>query len=113
MRAASNHLYFSHSLARLSTRLDELIANVRREQSPLPAELLDEIAYTTGELMVVLMDYRAATQEDEFIEEALAHAQQLHRRLRSRPFSQAQVAESCDSFKHEIDQLIRQSRRVA
>jgi hypothetical protein len=113
MRDNVHHLYFSHSLARFSTRLDELISNVRREQSPLPAELLDEIAYTTGELMVVLMDYRAAKQEDQFIEEALAHAQQLHKRLRSHPFPQAQVAESCDSFKREIDQLIRQSKRAA
>ena len=108
-----HHLYFSSSLARFSTRLDELLSNARRQPSQLSAELIDEIAYTTGELMVVLMDYRAANQEDEFIEEALAHAQQLHKRLRSHQLPQGEVAESCDSFRREIDLLIRQSRRAA
>lgn len=107
------HLYFSSSLTRFSTRLDELLLNARRQQSNLTPELIDEIAYTTGELMVVLMDYHAANQEDGFLKDALVHAQQLHHHLRSHQLEAGQVAESCSAFRHEIDLLIRQSKRAA
>lgn len=107
------HLYFSSSLARFSNRLDELINTVRHHDMRPSPELIDEIAYTTGELMVVLMDYHAASQEDAFITEALAHAQLLHQRLRSNQLQENQIAQTCDIFRHEIDLLIRQSKRAA
>jgi hypothetical protein len=108
-----SHLYFSRSLERFSTRLDELLTSIRRHHSQLTPESIDEIAYVTGELMVVLMDYHAAHQEDRFLKEALAHAQLLHRHLRARPIEEGQIAQTCDTFRHEIDLLIRQSKRAA
>jgi hypothetical protein len=109
-----HHLYFSSSLTRFSARLEDLLAGLRRHPSPPSPEMIDEIAYTIGELMVVLMDYHAANQEDEAVKEALAHAQRLHMHFRSSQLSPAQeVAESCDIFSREIDRLIRQSKRAA
>ena len=107
------HLYFSRSLEHFSTRLDELLIGIQRHQSKLTPELVDKIAYITGELMVVLMDYHAAHQEDQFLKEALAHAQLLHRHLRARQLQEDQIAQTCDTFRLEIDLLIRQSKRAA
>lgn len=108
-----HHLYFSRSLEHFSARLDELLTGLRRKHSQLTPELIDEIAYTTGELMVVLMDYHAAYQEDGFLKEALAHAQLLHRHLRAQQLQEDQIAQTCDTFRREIDLLIRQSKRAA
>jgi hypothetical protein len=75
--------------------------------------LIDEIAYLTGELMIVLMDYRAAHQDDEALTEALAHAQLLHHHLRAQQLQVDQIAQTCDTFRREIDLLIRHSKRAA
>ena len=107
------HLYFSRSLKHFSARLDELLTNVQHHQSPLTIDIIDEIAYVTGELMVVLMDYQAANQEDEFLKVALVHAQLLHRRLRTQQLREDQIAQTYDTFRCEIDLLIRQSKQAA
>jgi hypothetical protein len=107
------HLYFSRSLERFSARLDELLTSARGLRSQLTPEMRDEIAYITGELMVVLMDYRAAHQEDESLKEALAHAQLLHGHLRTQQLQDDQITHTCETFRHEIDLLIRQSKRAA
>lgn len=105
------NLYFTRSLEHFSTRLDELLTSAHHSQ--LTPELVDEIAYITGELMVVLMDYHAANQDDEAIKEALTHAQLLHHHLRSNQLLYEQVADTCDIFKQEVELLIRQSKRAA
>lgn len=108
-----HHLYFSRSLQHFSARLDELLTSLQRHHSQLTPELIDEIAYTTGELMVVLMDYYAAHQEDGFLKEALAHAQLLHRHLRAQQLQEDQITQTFDTFRREIDLIIRQSRHAA
>ncbi len=107
------HLYFSRSLERFSARLDELLSGVRGRRAHLTPEMTDEIAYITGELMVVLMDYRAAHQEDESLQEALAHAQLLRAHLRTQRLRDDQITHTCETFRHEIELLIRQSKRAA
>lgn len=107
------HLYFSRSLERFSARLDDLLSSIRGRPSQLTPEMTDELAYITGELMVVLMDYRAAHQEDESLKEALAHAQLLRRHLRTQQLQDDQIARTCATFRHQIDLLIRQSKRAA
>lgn len=107
------HLYFSRSLENFSARLDELLTSIQRHHTQPTPEMVDEIAYTTGELMVVLMDYHAADHNDEAIKEALTHVQLLHQQLRSNQPLDEQVAASCDTFRREVDLLIRQSRRAA
>lgn len=109
----THHLYFSRSLEHFSNRLDELLTSVRLHHSQLTPELVDQIAYITGELMVVLMDYHAAHQEDGFLIEALAHAQLLHRHLRAQQLQEDQIAQTCDTFRREIDLIIRQSKQAA
>lgn len=109
-----HHLYFSSSLTRFSARLEDLLSGLRHQQSPPSPEMIDEIAYTIGELMVVLMDYHAANQKDEAVKETLAHAQHLRTHFRSSQLRPSQdVAKSCDIFSREIDLLIRQSKRAA
>ena len=107
------HLYFSRSLEHFSSRLDELLTSVQHHHSQLTPELIDEIAYLTGELMVVLMDYHAAHQEDRFLNEALAHAQFLHGHLRAQQLQEDQITQTFDTFRREIDLIIRQSKRAA
>ena len=108
-----HHLYFARSLEHFSACLNELLASVQRHHLQLTPELIDEIAYVTGELMVILMDYHAAYQEDEALKETLDHAQLLHSHLRAQQLQEDQIGQTCDTFRREIDLLIRQSKRAA
>lgn len=76
----ARQLHFTRSLKHFSAKLDELIESARH-QSPLSPELIDEIAFTTGELMLVLTNY--PSQQDEVsVQEAIVHARSLRERLR-------------------------------
>jgi hypothetical protein len=77
---------------------DELLESARLHQSQLPPEHLDDIAFTTGELMLVMKNYRGH-HEDELILEALSHARSLREHLRVGESQGNQVAKECDSFR--------------
>ena len=108
----ARQLHFTRSLEHFSKRLDELLDNARIHQSPLPLELIDEIAFTTGELMLVLTNY-PGHHEDESIQEALSHAKSLRERLRVGLSQDDQVPKDCDSFMQEIAQLLRDNKKAA
>jgi mevalonate kinase len=107
----ARQLHFTRSLERFSSKLDELLNNARR-QSPLTPELIDEIAFTTGELMLVLTNY-PSHQDEVSVREALAHAKSLRERLRIEQPESDQVAKECDSFNQEIAQLVLSSKKAA
>lgn len=108
----ARQLHFTRSLEHFSKSLDELLHNASLHQSPLPLELIDEIAFTTGELMLVLTNY-PGQHEDESIQEALSHARSLRERLRVGQSQGNQVAKDCDSFRQEIAQLVINSKKAA
>jgi hypothetical protein len=108
----ARQLHFTHSLEHFSKRLDELLDSARFHQSQLPPELIDEIALTTGELMLVMTNH-PGHHEDELISEVLAHAGSLRERLRIGGSQSNQMAKDCDSFRQAIAQLLRDSKKAA
>ena len=85
-------MHSNRLLERFSERLDELLSKTRMHQRQLPPELLDEIAATTGEIMLVLMNFQENTQTDALLHEALTHASKLREHLRSRKFRDEEIA---------------------
>jgi hypothetical protein len=108
----ARQLHFTRSLEHFSKRLDELLESARLDQSQLTPELVDEIALTTGELMLVLTNH-PGHHEDELISEVLAHAKSIREQLRVGESQGNQVAKDCDSFRQEIAQLVRESKKAA
>ena len=108
----SRQLHFTRSLEHFSQRLDELLESARLHHSQLPPELIDEIAFTTGELMLVMTNY-PRQHEDESIQEVLSHARNLRERLRVGQPEGDQVTKECDSFRQEIAQLLIDSKKAA
>jgi hypothetical protein len=108
----ARQLHFTRSLDQFSRRLDELLDSARLHQSHLPPELIDEIAYTTGELMLVLTNH-PGYHEEELIREVLSHAGSLRERLRVDHFQDDKVAKDYDRFRDEIAQLLTDSKKAA
>jgi hypothetical protein len=113
MYDTSHQLQVNRALERFSEQLDELLSKAHHHRLQIPPELLDEIAITTGEIMLVLMNFQENIQTDALLQEALSHASNLRQHLRSRQFRDEDVAEAFSSLKREVEQLIRQSRRAA
>jgi hypothetical protein len=112
MFETARQLHFSRSLERFSARLDELLDSARLHHQQLPAEVIDEIAFTTGELMLVLTNH-PSHHEDELVKEALAHARDLRERLRANQPRGELLTEECDSFRQEIARLVIDSKKAA
>lgn len=89
-----------------------MLENVRLDQPHLSPELIDEIALTAGELMLVMTNH-PGHQEDELISEALAHARSLRDRLRVGETQSNEVAKDCARFRQEIAQLVIDSKKAA
>jgi hypothetical protein len=108
----ARQLHFTRSLEFFSQRLDELLERARSHHSPLPPELIDEIAFTTGELMLVMTNY-PGHQEDALIREVLSHARSLRERLRIGQSQDNEVTKDCDNFRAEIAQLLKDTKMAA
>ena len=108
----ARQLHFTRSLEHFSQKLDELLESARHYQSSLPPELIDQIALTTGELMLVMTNH-PGHHEDELICEVLAHARSLRDRLRVNGTQNNEVAKECNSFRQELAQLLIESKKAA
>ena len=62
--------------------------------------------------MLFVMTNHPGHHEDELISEVLAHARSLRERLRVGESQSNQMAKDCDSFRQEIAQLLRYSKRL-
>jgi hypothetical protein len=113
MYETSRHLHSNRLLERFSEQLDELLFRARSHRLQLPPELLDEIAATTGEIMLVLMNFQENVQTDALLHETLTHAGNLRQHIRSRQFRDEEIAEAFGSLKQEVEQLVHRSRRAA
>lgn len=112
MLDTSRHLHFTHSLEHYSRRLNDLLQSARLHPTNLSPELLDEIAYTIGELTIVLMNH-SGCEEEELIKEVLSQAHSLRLRLRSNLSGNEQIMQAIDPFRQKIGLLITESKQAA
>jgi hypothetical protein len=106
--------HFTHLLKKFSERLDELLLEVRHyEPQLLPVELLDEIATTTGELMLVLQDHLSGRNTSELSHRAASHARHLREDVRSRELPNEQLAVAIGALSEEVNLIIREDKRAA
>lgn len=112
MLDTSRHLHFTHSLEHYSLKLNELLSSARLQHTNLSPELLDEIAYTIGELTIVLMNH-SGCEEEELVKEVLSQAQTLRQRLRSAQTHDEHIMQAIDPFRQKIGLLITESKQAA
>lgn len=112
MFETARQLHFTHSLERFSERLDDLLCRAQQSQPHLTPELIDEIAVTTGELMLVLMNH-PSDLEEESVGEALAHAKRLREHLRIDQRERDHLTLECQEFSREIALLVSESKKAA
>ena len=108
----SRHLHFIRSLELFSTKLEALLDSARLQPSQLTPELIDDIAYITGELMLVLTNH-SGSQKDALVQEVLSHARDLREHLRDHQLQTDQVTKDCHSFSQEIARLVSDSKKAA
>lgn len=108
----ARQLHFTRSLEHFSKRLDELLADPRLQHAQLSPELIDELAFTTGELMLVLTNH-PSNHEEELVKEALSHARTLRERLRANQPQGDLLTKECGSFSQEIARLVMDSKKAA
>ena len=111
MTDIARQLHFNHALEHFSVRLNELLSSVRQPPASLPPELLDEIAYVTGELTIVLTNHDGC--QEESIKELLALAQTLRQRLRSNQLRGEQIVQAFNPFREKIDKLLDEHKKAA
>lgn len=112
MSQAARQLHFTQALELFSSRLNELLLSARSFKSNLPAELLDEIAYVTGELTIVLTNHDGH-QDEGPIKEVLNLAQSLRQHLRSNQLRGEQIIQAFDPFRNKIEQLLGRGKMAA
>jgi hypothetical protein len=106
--------HFTHLLKQFSGRLEELLLEVRHyEPQLLPVELLDEIATTTGELMLVLKDHLSGPRPSELSDKVASHARHLREDVRSRELPNEQLALAIHNLSEEVSLIIREDKRAA
>ena len=106
--------HFTHLLKKFSERLDELLMEVRHyEPQQLPVELLDEIATTTGELMLLLKDHFAGPHTSALSNQVASHARHLREEVRSRELPNDQIAVAIRDLSEEVNLIIREDKRAA
>lgn len=104
----------THLLEHFSAQLDELLRQLQLHHSQaIPVELLDEIAVTTGELMLVLLDYQSAHKSEELVQEVISHAQVLRQALRSSQPQTEELTANVSSFNKDVGLIIRDSKLAA
>jgi hypothetical protein len=114
MTDASHSQRLTQLLEHSSAQLDELLRQLKlHEPQSMPVELLDEIAATTGELMLVLLDYQSAHKSEELVREVISHAQGLRRSLRSHQFRTDELSADVSSFNDDVSLIIRDSKLAA
>lgn len=105
---------FTRLLAQFSSKLDDLLVQARRfEPQQLPVELIDEMATTTGELLLVLIDHQSVFGTDGLMRRVISDAQHLREKMRSRIVEQGHLAEAVSELTEEVNLIIREDKRAA
>lgn len=112
MLDTARQLHFTHALEHFSSKLSDLLSGVRHQPPNLTPELLDEIAYVTGELTIVLTNHDGH-QEEESIKEVLSLAKTLRERLRSNQLKGEQIIYAFNPLREKIDKLLVGHKKAA
>jgi hypothetical protein len=112
MLDTARQLHFTHALEHFSAKLSELLTSLRHHPPNLKPELLDEIAYVTGELTIVLTNHDDH-QEEESIKEVLSLAKTLRLRLRSNQLKGEQIIQAFNPLREKIDKLLVGHKKAA
>lgn len=112
MLDTARQLHFTHSLNHFSAKLGDLLSITRHYLPNLTPELLDEIAYVTGELTIVLTNHDHH-QEEGSIKEVLLLAKSLRQRLRSDQLQGEQIVQAFNPLREKIDQLLVGQKKAA
>ncbi|MDX6695280.1 MAG: hypothetical protein QOF02_2883 [Blastocatellia bacterium] len=114
MQGALYHQKFTESLGRFSTRLEDLLPEIRRfEPSLIPAELLDEVAGTLGELMLVLIEHKSVGGAKNFTGRAASDIQLLREALRFGQLQPNQITAALNALRDELGVIIHEDRQAA
>jgi hypothetical protein len=106
----THHHFHLDKLSRFSVHLDELFTDLSgcREDAP-PPELVDEIAVTAGEIMLLL----AAHSDDELVRGTLDEARRLREAARTLRPQRAQLVEAGAALTKDVARIIRAEKRAA
>ena len=105
---------FTQLLESFSARIGGLLEETGRHRSEdLPVELLDELAGTMGELLIVLTDYQSFHGEDHLTRRVISDAQLLRESIRSRLLQSEQLVAAVGALADEVYQIIREDKRAA
>jgi hypothetical protein len=108
------HQRFTQSLKQFSERLDELLMEMRRfEPSHVPAELLDEVASTLGELMLVLVENKNVHGAKGFTGRAASDARLLREGVRFGGLQSSQITEAIGALREELAAAIHEDKQAA
>jgi len=105
----AQHHFHLDKLSRFSVHLDELCSDLRSCQEASPSELVDEIAATAGEIMLLLADHG----EDELVRETLADARRLREAARTLQPPRAMLVEAGMALTQDVARIIREEKRAA
>jgi hypothetical protein len=108
----ARQLHFTHALEHFSAKLNELLSSAHLHQICFSPELIDEIAYVTGELTIVLMNHNRH-HEEGLVKEVLSLAQTLRQHLRSNQLRDEQIIEAFDPFREKINKLLGVQKMAA
>ena len=104
----------AQKLVEYSSRLEELTLEVRRlGPQPLTLELLDELAVSVDELLLVLDEHRRACGSDALIDGAISDARDLVRGVRPLSISRESVADLAVRISEDLERVIREDKRAA
>lgn len=114
MQDILRHQRFTRELGRFSDRLDDLMLELRRfEPGQLPAELLDEMASTLGELMLVLVEHKDGDGATNSTGRAASDARHLREAVRLGQIQSGQITEALGAIRQELGVVIHQDKQAA
>ena len=114
MQDILRHQRFTQQLGRFSDKLDELMLELRRyEPTRVPAELLDEMASTLGELMLVLIEHKDSDGGKTSTGRAASDAQHLREAVRLGQLQHNQITEALGTLRQELGVVIHEDKQAA
>ena len=106
----AHHHFYLNKLYQFPAHLEELLLDLRgTSEDILPLELVDEIAVTAGEIMLLLADHG----EDALVQETLNDARQLREVARIPLQARVQLVEAGAVLTKDVARIIREEKRVA
>jgi hypothetical protein len=105
----SHHHFHLDKLSQFSIHLENLCADLSSCRDDMPAELVDEIAITAGEIMLLLADH----SHDELVCGTLDVARRLREVARTLQPQRTVLVEAGAALTKDVAQIIREEKRAA